>query len=1541
VTLDAIRAAIKVENGQVSVSAATLGSGAVTALLTAYGQDGTLTIANAAITSGPGDAFVLVHGDLRLLDVAVTGDAHFYAGATEAQLDFSGSPPDQWTLATSFDALKGDHVGELPLSEPKLRLLSEALAGTAAGLTLSAGYTLPPELEIVRWFAAPAAVAAVAGPITLDAGSPTATLTVTPEITAQLGTLVEIDLALEHLVQTYRKGDPNAAPVISTISLLSGALTFTHDGTTVPVPLQAGFNADSGVLHLQLVTGQAFDLALAEIAHWLGGTDLGTAGLPSGYQAPGGLTLHDVDFAVGLYTQSLEYVLLSIQSTQDWPIVDKVTVSDIVLNFMVVPAASPPLTAAIAGKLALGAAAVLEVDAQYPDFRISGHLADDSPVDLLGLITYLGGTTTGLPTKLAIDVLSFDAHPAGTEYSFAIDVVGEWQLLPQVTFEELKASLRYTAADLDVVFAGRFLVGGVDVAVSAEYDSEQGGWTFIGQAAEQTPIKVGEFVANLASQFSSGAAQALPDFISSLEISHLDVTYDTVTSNFEFGCETVFTIDGTPLDLTVRIKLTNADGGYTHFFAGEILIGPVRFELAFEDVKAGGGGTSSSMFLAAVQPDQKLDVRALVADIDADAGALMPALELGLENALFLYRRVDNAAATYLFGLALDLDVDLTSLPLVGTVFKGSGLGGVKDIQVLYASDAVGADDVGTFNALLGQANAQPPLPVKPDAKGTTPVLQKGFNFAANLELGGAPLPVGAGGTTAPVADTPATPATGTPAPPSGNASWYDVKQSIGPVTLERVGVRYEDGRAWLLLDADLSVASLSMGLQGLAIGFKLDELTDISANLDGMSLDFESGALSIAGGFLRFGGDYLGEAKVKAASFGLTAIGGYAPKDQSFFIFVRLDVPLGGPPFFFVTGLAGGFGVNRSLIIPPIDDLTSFALLPSNNTFPTTLDSSNPGGSLAATLATTESYIHPMPGQNWAAAGIDFTSFEMVDASALVTVAFGVEFSVALLGICHITVPTAAPEPIVYLELTLEVQLKPAEGLFAVDGRITPASYLFAKLCRITGGFAFYLWFAGANEGDFVISVGGYHPRFQKPDHYPVVPRMRIVYQIDALVIKGQAYWALTPHMVMAGLEIEATWGRGDIKAWFNAGIDFLLGWRPFHYEADAYIHIGVSVKLDLLFTSVTITIHVGVDLNLWGPPFGGTAVIDLDVVSFTIQFGDSQRHDTVDWAGFKGSFLPAGTDATAAPAHALAAAAVTAAPTTDGLLCTAAVGDGLIRDLKAKDPSAFFSWLVDADHFVIDSNTLIPAKAATYNAFALQLPFTVAQGFTTAPDGAAPTPAYDESQFPDGVAWAQDFGVLPMGLGSDAFTTQHTVRLARASAGSDYTVADSYDDDVDDIAVGPLTKAASSALWAAQDPGLNGERLIAGALVGLRLSPMPQYPDITLKADLWAMLFDQNQHVDWHGDVPAADVGDPYAATSDGSTLQFQLNGTTVTCTAYELTALADATVATTRQGVVADLNALGFAFDPQAIDVTTSATYPLWDWPMVGTVGEEQPA
>lgn len=64
-------------------------------------------------------------------------------------------------------------------------------------------------------------------------------------------------------------------------------------------------------------------------------------------------------------------------------------------------------------------------------------------------------------------------------------------------------------------------------------------------------------------------------------------------------------------------------------------------------------------------------------------------------------------------------------------------------------------------------------------------------------------------------------------------------------------------------------------------------------------------------------------------------------------------------------------------------------------------------------------------------------------------------------------------------------------------------------------------MWFGNnANSGDFVVTLGGYHPSFNVPSHYPQVPRLSFFNSsiTSELNIKGEMYFALTPRCIMAG---------------------------------------------------------------------------------------------------------------------------------------------------------------------------------------------------------------------------------------------------------------------------------------------------------------------------------------------------------------------------------------------------------------------------------------
>jgi hypothetical protein len=124
------------------------------------------------------------------------------------------------------------------------------------------------------------------------------------------------------------------------------------------------------------------------------------------------------------------------------------------------------------------------------------------------------------------------------------------------------------------------------------------------------------------------------------------------------------------------------------------------------------------------------------------------------------------------------------------------------------------------------------------------------------------------------------------------------------------------------------------------------------------------------------------------------------------------------------------------------------------------------------------------------------------------------------------------------------------------------------------------------------VFSVGGYHPKYQVPDWYPVPQRLGISFTIGScLSIVGNCYFAVTPKVVMGGALIHVSLDLGPLQAWLDAQFDCLINFHPLHYTASFSISVGVSFNIDILFIHIHISASVGAWVVIQGPQFGGTA--------------------------------------------------------------------------------------------------------------------------------------------------------------------------------------------------------------------------------------------------------------------------------------------------------------------------------------------------------------
>ncbi len=317
----------------------------------------------------------------------------------------------------------------------------------------------------------------------------------------------------------------------------------------------------------------------------------------------------------------------------------------------------------------------------------------------------------------------------------------------------------------------------------------------------------------------------------------------------------------------------------------------------------------------------------------------------------------------------------------------------------------------------------------------------------------------------------------------TGDKLWFPVQRSFGPVQCRQVGLQWQDASSnlWVLFDGAVSLGGLSIDLMQLGVGIPVRNparLDSYALDLQGLDVSFSGGSASINAGLVKTDpASYAGQAMVRAASFTLGAVGAYSVVHDSqrdytsLFVFAFLDKPLGGPSFFFVTGVAAGFGFNSAILLPAPDQVQEFPLVKG------VIQGGLFTDSAAGNLQSLGSAIQAQAGSTWLAAGVRFNSFQLIHSFALLVIQFGRDFEIELMGVSELRLPKdSGDSALMYAQLSMLAVFKPSEGVLGVMAILTPNSYVLDHDCRLTGGFAFYTWFSGPHSGDFVVTLGGYH---------------------------------------------------------------------------------------------------------------------------------------------------------------------------------------------------------------------------------------------------------------------------------------------------------------------------------------------------------------------------------------------------------------------------------------------------------------------------------
>ncbi|MCB9763651.1 MAG: hypothetical protein H6739_28035 [Alphaproteobacteria bacterium] len=1009
-----------------------------------------------------------------------------------------------------------------------------------------------------------------------------------------------------------------------------------------------------------------------------------------------------------------------------------------------------------------------------------------------GFVDYLPAEVASVFSDVGLKrfVMVADLTPAVRQVELVVGSSGTWPLLPGVlelgpldlrvavwrfgSASVKRVTLEAQAGLLESVFVTPF-----DFSVELEQSGSGWGVRSIG-GRHRGGVTLGQLVGGLV-----GSPDGAPEALRAVTLHDFAVEVTRAGSSYNYTLLGGAGLDLDLLDWQLRASLdviaTKTAAGWDLAARGGLSLAEQHFSLQLDL------NTTDTTLTAAWQTDgDPLGLDEIADALNLGLPQLPESLDLGLKSAGIRYdlteKRFELTASSvnygdasfvarsgaqgtdYALALAMNVDIDLGDLPLVGSRLPDPQALALRGLSAVYASAPFTAEAVAAINAGLATLPGSHSLPAGDLAAGPA--------LTVDLVLGGTPRPltVGAARTAAAPEEAQSTPTT----PAADPTTRSPVQKSFGPVSVSSVSLSYESERLWIGFTGGFSLAGFSLSLDGLAVGISLsDPMPTFSLNGLGVDATLGSGT-TIRGRLLRvpdpdgdqYNDQYNGSVVVQASKFTLSALGGFAVQHgrPSMFLYGVLNVPLGGPSFFFVTGLAAGFGYNRRLVLPAIEGVQSFPLVAAAvNNDPQPAD---PG----AVLHSIGQTLPPSTGDNFVAVGLKFTSFKLIDSFALLTVAFGSRTEIGLLGLSSLVLPTPVPgstaTPLAVVELALKASFLPDEGTLTVRATLTDRSFLISRACRLRGGLAFSAWFKGEHEGDFVFTIGGYHPRYAVPAHYPQVPRLGLDWRVSSkLSVKGGLYAALTPNAAMAGGELEATWKDGSLSASFKAGAHFLISWKPYYYTAD--IHISMSVAYRTTIWLVFKTIHptlratMGASLKVWGPEFSGTAKVHFAFITVKVGFGPTKEGapPLLGWDAFRQSFLPA----------------------EEARVCSVRALSGLVASAGA-DP--------------LDLGTVHPAELALATDSAI--PITAAVLKTSAGDEAV------------GVSVPNGLGVKAMGLSTLGNTQTVTIRKDGVVVGEHFAVT----------ALPP--KAVPKALWASPaEAAKKATRVIPGAVTGLRIAP------------------------------------------------------------------------------------------------------------------------
>ncbi|KAF5983341.1 putative transcriptional activator srcap-like protein [Fusarium bulbicola] len=472
----------------------------------------------------------------------------------------------------------------------------------------------------------------------------------------------------------------------------------------------------------------------------------------------------------------------------------------------------------------------------------------------------------------------------------------------------------------------------------------------------------------------------------------------------------------------------------------------------------------------------------------------------------------------------------------------------------------------------------------------------------------------------------------------SGDAA--PLKKQAGPVSISGISLGFSKNRLSIILTATAQLGTFSVSLVGLTIyadftkaGHLLDfGNAQVGISLSGLALGLDSSPLRMAGTLSKESSQdqekdvFSGGATVAFKKYSILGLGKYSQTKRtgavSFFAYVQLNGPLAKIGAVEISGVKAGVGYNTAIRTP---DLNHIAAFPFCAQTPRSLEeigtaSKDPLQILDDFLS--QGWFYDSPGNTWIAMGMEAVICETVNISAAVIATVTPKVLLDIYGQGKVQMPPSGEAKKAYLnvDIGLRSSVDFNTGSMVIESSLGPQSFILDPACHLSGGFAIATWWDPSKAaGDWVFTVGGYHPRFNAPQYYPKPERLQVWWNVGGGVsISGGAYFSITPDVIMAGANMTASYTTRIIQASFNAWADFLINIAPFYFSADVAVSVYAQVRIGYGWLAWTFRASLGAMLYLEGPPVHGTVRVEACSHNITVSFGSYPANKDTGPLGF-----------------------------------------------------------------------------------------------------------------------------------------------------------------------------------------------------------------------------------------------------------------------------------------------------------------------------------